>query len=163
MTGRLQAVVARRRPADDARDVSNGIDILDTRVDWQTAVAIGDTLAVGMHDGVDDRWVEAFRVVLDEHERQVGARSWGEIDFDYGADDGAFRLLVREIEPDTGASGLREVVEDVVEAGNRAARVGTHVYDLARELRQPHPEAQRGSVPPPSLDPLADELDADAA
>jgi len=101
--------------------------------------------------------------VLDEHERQAGAATWGEIDFDYAADDGALRLLVHEIQPRTGVSELREAVEDVVEAANRAARVGTHVYDLACELRRSQPETPRGSVPPPSIDPLADELDADAA
>jgi hypothetical protein len=159
----MQAVMTFCRFADTAREVSNANDSCDVRVDWQTAVAIGDTLAVGTDEGFDDRWVEAFRVVLDEHERQDGAPSWGEIDFDYVAADGALRLLVREIEPETGASELREAVEGVVEAANRAARVGTHVYDLACELRRPHAEAPRGSVPPPPLDPLADELDADAA
>jgi hypothetical protein len=149
--------------ADNAREVGTGNDSGDVRVDWQTAVAIGDTLAVGTDEGFDDRWAEAFQVVLDEHERQADARSWGEIDFDHGAGEGTLRLLVREIEPGTGASELREAVEDVVEAANRAARVGTHVYELARELRRPPPEGPRGSVPPPSLDPLADELDADAA
>lgn len=149
--------------ADNAREVGSGNDSCDVRVDWQTAVAIGDTLAVGTDEGIDDRWVEAFRVVLDEHERRHGARGWGEIDFDHIPGEGELRLLVREIEPGTGASELREAVEDVVEAANRAARVGTHVYDLARELRRPEPEGPRGSVPPPSLDPLADELDADAA
>jgi hypothetical protein len=162
MTCRMQAVTAWWPLADNAQDVSNGGDTCDVRVDWQTAVAIGDTLAVSTDDGFDEGWVEAFRVVLDEHEREAAARSWSEIDFDY-ADEGAFRLLVREIEPEAGPSELRQALEGVVEAANRAARVGTHVYDLARELRRPQPEAQRESVPPPSLDPLADELDADAA
>jgi len=163
MTGRVQAVMPWWPLADNAREVANGNDTYDARVDWQTAVAIGDTLAVGMHDDFDDRWIEAFRIVLDEHERRDGASGWGEIDFDYAAGEGALRVLVREVEPETGASELREAVEDVVQAANRAARVGTHVYDLARELRRPQPEAPRGSVPPPPLDPLADELDADAA
>ena len=149
--------------ADNAREMSHSSDSCDVRIDWQTTVATGDTLAIGSDDGVDDRWIEAFRVVLDEHERQAGAVTWGEIDFDYAAHDGALRLLVHEIQPQTGVSELREAVEDVVEAANRAARVGTHVYDLARELRRSHPETPRGSVPPPSIDPLADELDADAA
>jgi hypothetical protein len=149
--------------ADNAREMSHSSDSCDVRIDWQTAAAAGDTLAIGTDDGVDDRWIEAFRVVLDEHERQAGGVTWGEIDFDYAADESALRLLVREVQPQTRAFELREAVEDVVEAANRAARVGTHVYDLARELRRPDPETPRGSVPPPSLDPLADELDADAA
>jgi hypothetical protein len=38
------------------------------------------------------------------------------------------------------------------------------VYELARELRQPQPAAPRSSsVPPPTFDPLEDELGADAA
>lgn len=149
--------------ADHAHDVGHGGDTCDVRVDWQTSVAIGDTLAVGTGDVLDDRWFDALRVVLDEDERRAGPRSWGEIDFDYGADEGTLRLLVREIAPEAGAAELRRAVEDVVEAANRAARVGTHVYELAQELRRPQPEAPRESIPPPPLDPLADELDADAA
>lgn len=149
--------------ADNAREMSHGSDTYDARVDWQTAVAFGDTLAVGMDDGCDDRWIEAFQVVLHEHEHRTTAQSWSEIDFDHVAGGAELRVLVREIAPDAGAAELRQAVEEVVEAANRAARVGTHVYDLARELRRPEPEGPRESIPPPSLDPLADELDADAA
>jgi hypothetical protein len=37
------------------------------------------------------------------------------------------------------------------------------VYELARELRQPTQAAPQGSVPPPTFDPLEEELDANAA
>jgi hypothetical protein len=37
------------------------------------------------------------------------------------------------------------------------------VYELARELRQSKQAAPQGSVPPPTFDPLEDELDANAA
>jgi hypothetical protein len=144
--------------------VSEGNGRYDVQVDWSTVTPLGDTLSIRAQDGFDDRWVEAFEVVLDEHERQVVDRKWTGIDFEYasGEPDRRFVLLVRGIEPDARSFEVRRTVDDVVEAANTVARVGTHVYELARELRRPEPGAERGSVPPP-LDPLADELDADAA
>jgi hypothetical protein len=104
--------------------------------------------------------------VLDEHERQPTDRKWSGIDFQYASEeaDAEFVLLVREIEPGTQSFELRRAVDDLVEAANTVARVGTHVYELARELRQASPAAPRSSsVPPPTFDPLEDELGADAA
>jgi hypothetical protein len=141
------------------------IDNYDVRVNWAEVVPSGDTLAIRTTDGFDDRWVEAFEVVLDEHERQATDRRWSGIDFEYASDedDARFVVLMREVEPGTNAFELRRAVDDLVGAANTVARVGTHVYELARELRQPQPVEPRSSVPPPGFDPLADELGADAA
>jgi hypothetical protein len=152
--------------------VSESNDRHDVQVDWRTAVPMGDTLAVRTGDGVDDRWVEAFEVVVDEHDRQASDQKWNEIDFEYASGDSPkFVIFVREIEPGAQSFELRRTVEELVNSANAVARVGTHVYEIARELRQPpappataEDEAPReGSVPPPSFDPLEDELDADAA
>jgi hypothetical protein len=153
-------------PADIrlAGPMSETIDRYDVQVDWPTVAPLGDTLAVSTAGGFDDRWVEAFEVVLGEHEHQAAARKWRRIDFERAGDeDNVLDLYVRGIEPDAQAPELRRTVDDLVRAANDVARVGTHVYHLARELRQVEPEGPRGSVPPPTFDPLADELDADAA
>jgi hypothetical protein len=144
--------------------VSDSNHNYDVRVDWPTAVPHGDTLAISTDGGFDDRWVEAFEVVRDEHERQATDR-WSGIDFRYASDEKEAKLLlfVREIEPGTESSDLRRTVDDLVTATNTVAQVGTHVYELARELRQPPPAAPPGSIPPPSRDPLDDELGLDAA
>jgi hypothetical protein len=143
--------------------VSASNDNYDVRVDWPTVVPVGDTLAISALDGFDDRWAEAFEVVLDEHERQAPDRQWGEIDFEYAGDEHAkFVLLVRQIRAQAKSLELRRTIDDLVDATNTVAQVGTHVYELARELREPQPETLRESTPPP-VDPLADELDADAA
>jgi hypothetical protein len=145
--------------------VSDSNDRYDVQVDWPTVVPLGDTLAISTADSFDDRWVEAFEVVLDEHERQATDRRWSGIDFEHASDgkDVKFVLFVREIDPGTRSSELRRTIDDLVEAANTVGRVGTHVYEIARELRQPEPASQRPSMPPPPFDPLADELDADAA
>lgn len=149
------------------------------RVDWTTVVPLGDTLAIGTGEGVDDQWVKAFEVVLDEHELQTADRGWRDIDFEF-ADENAPRLgmYVREIQPGVKADELRRIVDGLVKAANSVAQVGTHVYELARELRQPKPEAAakqaaakpatdpgqpRPSTPPPPFDPIGDELQVDAA
>ena len=152
--------------------MSDSNDTYDVHADWTTVVPLGDMLAIRAAGGFDDRWVEAFEVVLDEHERQAIDQSWSGIDFEYTSDeqDVKFALLVREIEPGARSLELRRTVDGLVQAANAVARVGTHVYELARELRQPEPAApavdpvppRDGSVPPP-FDPLEDELDADAA
>jgi hypothetical protein len=142
----------------------NGSDRYDVQVDWHTVVPLGDTLAIRTHDGFDDRWVEALEVVLDEHERVAHSR-WGAIDFDYssGENDVKFALFVRQIEPGVQSFELRRTIDDLVRAANTVAQVGTHVYELARELRQPEPAGPRPSTPPPPFDPLSDELPADVA
>ena len=145
--------------------MTDGNDRYDVQVDWPTVVPLGDMLAVNTEDGFDDRWVEAFEVVLGEHECRATGRKWSGIDFECtsGDEDGALVLYVRGIEPGAQSSELRRTVDYLVQAANEVAQVGTHVYHLARELRQVEPAGPRPSVPPPSFDPLADELDADAA
>jgi hypothetical protein len=143
-------------------NVSASSDKYDVRVDWTTVVPLGDTLAVSADDGFDDQWVEAFEVVLDEHERQPNDRKWGGIDFDYAADEEVrFVLYLREIEPEARSVELRRTMDDLMKATNIVAQVGTHVYELAGELREPEPATPRVSTPPP-FDPLADELPTDA-
>jgi hypothetical protein len=145
--------------------MSDSNDKYDVQVDWPTVVPLGDTLAIRTDDSFDDRWVEAFEVVLDEHERQATDREWNGIDFEYASDEKEvkFVLFVRDIEPGARSFELRGAIDDLVKAANTAAQVGTHVYELARELRQPQSETPRPSMPPPSFDPLEDELSADAA
>jgi hypothetical protein len=135
------------------------------QIDWPRVAPLGDTLAVTTNDGVDDKWAKAFEVVLEEHRRRVTHPNWGGIDFDRGSgENGAhFVVFVRKISPAANAGELRETVDRLVQNANAVARVGTHVYELARELRQPHTAGVRESTPPPSFDPLAAELDADAA
>jgi hypothetical protein len=145
--------------------VSKNIPNYEVRVDWTTVMPLGDTLAVSTVNRFDAPWVEAFAVVLREHEDRFGDRPWRAIDFEFVSDDDepTFELFVRGIEPGTQATDVRRTVDDLVQAANTVARVGTHVYDLARELRQPEPVAPRVSTPPPSIDPLEDELRIDAA
>jgi hypothetical protein len=137
----------------------------DVQVDWPTVVPLGDTLAVSTGNGFDDQWAEAFDVVLREQESRPGDRGWRRIDFEHGSDDygTTFDIIVRAIEPGTESAEVRRTVEDLVRGANTVARVGTHVYELARELRQAEPAEQRVSTPPPSRDPLDDELRLDAA
>ena len=136
----------------------------EVRLDWATVVPLGDTLAVGATGAFDDRWVEAFEVVLDEHERQATDRDWGAIDFDYTfGEEQKLVLLVKRIRPQAQASDLQLTIDELARAANTVARVGTHVYELARELRQTHTPGARESTPPPAFDPLESELDADAA
>jgi hypothetical protein len=144
--------------------VSDSNDKYDVGVDWPAVVPLGDTLAIRTEGGFDDRWVEAFEVVLDEHERQATDQNWSGIDFEYASDEEKVRfvLFVREIEPGAQSFELRRTIDDLIEAANTVAHVGTHVYELAHELRRPKP-TPRTSTPPPPFNPLADELDADAA
>jgi hypothetical protein len=136
----------------------------EVRVDWATVVPLGDTLAVNAVNGVDERWVEALEVVLDEHQRQVSGQQWGRFDFEYDPGEKAtdFVLYIKEIKPGVQSVEVRQTVNELVKSANSVARVGTHVYDLARELRG-QSEESRESTPPPGLDPLLDELRADAA
>jgi hypothetical protein len=144
--------------------MSDTNDTYGMQVDWQTVVPQGDTLAIGTDGGFDARWIEAFEVVLDEPERQPSERPWRGIDFRHRSDEEAeFVLFVRGIGPEARPFELRRTIDDLVEAANTVAQVGTHVYELARELREPESPGSRESIPPPSYDPLADELSADAA
>ena len=160
--------------------MSEGKRQYGVQVDWTTVVPLGDTLAIGTSAGVDEQWVKAFEVVLDEHERQETDRGWRDIEFEYASDENAPQLgmYVREIQPTVQADELRQTVDGLVMAANSVAQVGTHVYELARELRQPKaspaakragskpetaPGTRRPSTPPPPFDPVGDELRADAA
>jgi hypothetical protein len=147
---------------------SSSNETYNVQVNWPTVVPLGDTLSIHTHDGFDDRWVEAFEVVVDEHERQETDTKWRGIDFDYssGENEVKFVLFVKGIEPGVTSFELRRTVDDLVMAANAVAQVGTHVYELARELRQPvpvEPAAPRGSTPPPGFDPIEDELQAEVA
>jgi hypothetical protein len=137
----------------------------NVQVAWPTVVPLGDTLAVNAAGTVDQRWAQAFEVVLDEYGHQTNQRKWGSIDFEFASDgtDAGFVFFVRQIQPETRSFEVRNTVEDLVKAANTVAHVGTHVYELARELREAETAAPRGSVPPPAFDPLEDELDATAA
>ena len=145
--------------------MSKTSDTYDVKADWSAVVPVGDTLAIVTEGEFDDRWVEAFEVVLDEHQRQATDRQWSGIDFEYasGEKEGKLFLFVREIEPAVRAFEVRRTIDDLVKAANTVAQVGTHVYELARELRQPRPATPPTSTPPPAFDPLDDELRADAA
>jgi hypothetical protein len=144
--------------------LSDSNDHYDVRVDWTTVVPLGDTLAVSTGSGPDDRWARAFEVVLDDHASQASERPWGRIDFEDASDEngGRFVLYVRRIEPGAQAFELRWTINELVKSANMVAQVGTHVYELARELRESESEARQSSVPPP-IDPLDDELDQAAA
>jgi hypothetical protein len=136
----------------------------EVRVDWATVAPRGDTLEVNAVNGVDERWVEALEVVLDEHQHQISGRQWCKFDFDYepGEKGTDFVLYIKGIEPGVQSIQVRQTVNELVKSANSVAQVGTHVYDLARELRG-EPDGSRESTPPPGLDPLLDELRADAA
>jgi hypothetical protein len=150
---------------EEEKQVSDSNRNYDVQVDWQSVVPLGDTLGVSTGNGFDERWVEAFEVVLREHESRPGDRGWRRIDFEYGTGDyePTFDLFVREIEPGTGPAEVRAALEQLVRSANTVARVGTHVYELARELRHAEPAGPRVSTPPPARDPLDDELSLDAA
>jgi hypothetical protein len=146
--------------------VNDGSDSYDVQVDWPTVLPLGDTLCVHVDGGVDDQWAEAFAVVLDEYTRQTTDQKWRRIDFEYASDENEprFVVFVRHIQPEAGSFEVRRTLDDLADGANTVAQVGTHVYELARELREAsEPATPRGSVPPPTFDPLEDELDANAA
>jgi hypothetical protein len=123
-------------------------------VDWQTVVPLGDTLAVRTGAGFDERWVKAFQVVRDEHQLRSNGPDWGAIDFEFspGAHP-VFVLYVRGIKPSAQSLDLRLTVNDLFKATNKVAQIGTHVYDLANELRESKPDQTSGgrpSTPPPA-------------
>jgi hypothetical protein len=134
--------------------LSKSNDRYDVQVNWQTAVPLGDTLAVSANDGFDDRWVKAFEVVLDEHVRRVAHPEWGRIDFDHVSDENGARFIVyvKKIAPQATAAELRRTLDHVVGNANRVAMVGTHVYELARELREAQNATARESAPPPPVE-----------
>jgi hypothetical protein len=141
------------------------------QADWTSVSPLGDTLVIGAAGGLDDRWVGAFEVVLDEHQRRAGSRQWGAIDFEYAADaadsKSPFAIYVRKVKPGAQPLDLRRTVDDLINASNTVAQVGTHVYELANQLREPRVESgqtgPRESTPPPAAEAAADELRADAA
>ena len=134
----------------------------DAQVDWQTVVPLGDTLCVRTGGAVDDGWAKAFEVVLHEHQHRTKPREWGRIDFEYGSGNkkAPLVLYVRAIKPGARSADLRRTLDGLVRVANTVAQVGPHVYELARELREPPAESPRQSTPPP---PPPAELRADAA
>jgi hypothetical protein len=159
----LNMMVPRGRMKEE-KQVSDRNQQYDVQAQWPTVVPLGDTLAISTDGGVDARWVEAFEVVLDEHERGPSDRKWGRIDFEDPSDgQDELVLYVRRISPEARSFELRRTIDELLKAANTVAQVGTHVYELARELRELESATPRPSTPPPPFDPLADELDADAA
>jgi len=148
----------------EEKQVSDRNQQYDVQAQWPTVAPLGDTLAIATDGGVDARWVEAFEVVLDEHERRPSDRKWGRIEFEDPSDEQAELVLyVRRIRPEARSFELRRTIDELLNAANTVAQVGTHVYELARELRELESATSGPSTPPPPFDPLADELDADAA
>jgi hypothetical protein len=123
-------------------------------VEWQTVVPLGDTLAVRTSAGFDERWAKAFAVVRDEHQLRSNGADWGAIDFEFSPGAHAvFVLYVRGIKPSAQSLDLRLTVNDLVKATNKVAQIGTHVYDLAHELRGTQSDQRGGrrpSTPPPA-------------
>jgi hypothetical protein len=143
--------------------VSEAKSSYDVQVDWPTVVPLGDTLAVKTNEGFDDKWVKAFEVVLDEHQRRAPTPQWDGIDFDYASNgkETRFALFVRKVAPGAKAPELRRTLDELVKTANRVALVGPHVYELARELREPDAGVtpRQGSAPPPAAE-MAAELAA---
>jgi hypothetical protein len=136
-------------------------DSYDVKVDWPTVVPLGDTLAIRAGDGFDDRWAKAFDVVLDDHQHRTSHPEWGKIDFDYASnqEETRFVLYVRSIRQEAKATELRRTLDDLVKTANTVAHVGPHVYELARELREPPATGPRQSSPPPA-EPVAEDSEA---
>jgi hypothetical protein len=134
------------------------------QVDWASVIPLGDTLSARTDGRVDDRWAKAFEVVLHEHQHRFVPREWGRIDFEYvTAEKQAHVVLyVRAIQPGARSNDLRRTLDNLVKVACTVAQVGPHVYELARELREPPAAAAAGargeSTPPPPA-----ELRADAA
>jgi hypothetical protein len=133
------------------------------QVDWPSVVPLGDTLSVKTDGRIDDRWAKAFEVVLHEHQHRFVPREWGRIEFEYvtSTKPPHLMLYVRAIQPGARSNDLRRTLDHLVKITSTVAEVGPHVYELARELREPPAAAAspRGeSTPPPPA-----ELRADAA
>ena len=112
----------------------------EAQVDWQTVVPLGDTLCVRTGSVVDADWAKAFEVVLQEHQHRTTPRDWGQIDFEYGSGDhkhAPLVLYIRAIKPGARSADLRRTLDGLVRVSNTVAAVGPHVYELARELREP--------------------------
>ena len=140
--------------------MSNRNSNYDVQVDWPTVVPLGDTLSVRTEGGVDDRWAKSFEVVLHEHQHREAPREWKRIDFEYTTGEKAAPLTVyvRAIAPGARSHDVRRTLDGLVQVANTVAQVGPHVYELARELREPPAATSRQSTPPPPA-----ELRADAA
>ncbi len=123
----------------------------DVQVDWSTVVPVGDTLSVQTAGRVDDRWAKAFEVVLHEHQHRTAPREWGRIDFEYASGERQphMALYVRAIKAEARSVDLRRTLDGVVSISNSVAQVGPHVYELARELREPPAAPSTESTPPP--------------
>jgi hypothetical protein len=123
----------------------------DVQVDWSTVVPVGDTLTVQTSGRIDDRWAKAFEVVLHEHQHRTAPREWGRIDFEYatGERNPHMAFYVRAIKPEARSVDLRRTIDGVVSISNSVAQVGPHVYELARELREPAAAPSNASTPPP--------------
>jgi hypothetical protein len=148
-----------RRPSADKGGVS-AIRKYEAHIDWATVIPVGDTLSVLTAGRVDDRWAKAFEVVLHEHQHRTAPREWGRIDFEYasGEREPHLVLYVRAIKPEARSVDLRRTLDGVVSVANSVAQVGPHVYELARELREPLvADTSKESTPPPPA------LRADAA
>ena len=125
----------------------------EVHVEWTSVAPIGDTLAVKTTGKVDDRWAKAFEVVLHEHQHRTASREWGRIDFEYasGEREPHMAFYVRAIKPEARSVDLRRTLDGVVSVTNSVAQVGPHVYELARELREPAAAAPgTPSTPPPA-------------
>jgi hypothetical protein len=119
-------------------------------IDWSTVVPHGDMLAVRTGSGFDERWAKAFQVVRDEHQLRSNGAEWGSIDFEHSPGAHAvFVVYVRDIKPKAQAFEVRRTVNDLVMAANTVAQIGTHVYELADELRGGQADG-RPSTPPPA-------------
>jgi hypothetical protein len=126
----------------------------EATVDWTTVIPVGDTLSVLTAGPVDDRWAKAFEVVLHEHQHRTAPREWGRVDFEYAAGEREphMVLYVRAIKPEARSVDLRRTLDGVVSVANSVAQVGPHVYELARELREPAvPDSKESTPPPPAL------------
>jgi hypothetical protein len=121
----------------------------EVQMDWPSVTPVGDSLAVKTGDGFDARWVRAFDVVLEEQQRRAPNPKWGGIDFHFDENESRFAVYVRKIDSGAKAADVRRILDDLVDTANQVARVGPHVYELARELREPISTVPGGSAPPP--------------
>jgi hypothetical protein len=140
-----------RGPAADKRDVTP-IKKYETHIDWASVIPVGDTLSVVTGGRVDDRWAKAFEVVLHEHQHRTKPRDWGRIDFEYAAGEREphVAIYVRAIKSEARSVDLRRTLDGVTSVANSVAQVGPHVYELARELREPQVPDSKESTPPPA-------------
>ena len=123
----------------------------DVVVEWTTVVPIGDTLSVRTGGRVDDGWAKAVEVVLHEYQHRTAATDWGRVDFEYakGEREPFMAFYIRAVKPGARSVDLRRMLDGIVSVANTVAQVGPHVYELARELREPPAVDPSQSQPPP--------------